>query len=126
MKHARRDAPPVPTLDPRIPLAALLLLTATLALPAAGAQTCVGGAFAVCVHTRDCQAVTVRTPATDFYPGAGSCPATPYDDGACRRLFAGIATLGGYAGLDARACFNGDSYVACVMAYEELILPICV
>lgn len=113
----------------RILPVALSLLALSFVLPAANAATCVGSdGPAVCVHTKDCQAVTATTGATDFYPGAGACRVPP-SGGAllCERVFAGFASLGGFYGANARLCVGGEGvFVGCATVHDpDVLTPIC-
>lgn len=111
-------------------LAALVLLLGfSFAVPAGSAATCVGtGGPAVCVHLKDCVAVTATTGATDFYPGAGACKVAS-SGGAllCERVFAGFSSLGGFYGPNARVCVGGEGlFVGCVLVDDpDVLSPIC-
>jgi hypothetical protein len=107
---------------------ALSLLVLSFALPAASAAaTCVGSTPSVCVLTGPCYGVSLRTGATDFYPGAAACKVAPVNGAAlCERVYAGVGTLGGFYGPNVLACVGGsDVVLVCAGALGNQMDPVC-
>ena len=112
-----------------LPVALSLLLAFFATLPAADAAAipCVGGTPSVCVLTGPCYGVSVRTGATDFYPGAAACKVAPTDGALlCERVYAGVGTFGGFYGPNVLACVGGsDVVLVCAGALGNAFDPVC-